>query len=237
MTCSPDVAGKRSDQSRLLSSFIGEIFEYAMGREASALAQLQLGDRIARLAVPAGKPLPRACVRRAILQACNLRRNERPHGYEPCESGGIRHVRNKLGHQERDLPLNGGFNRPNFRFTAWPYKPRRSDFSRRSSRNAGPRSVVTDGLRAYSAAMNEIGAAAVRHEAGGRLTIARRIRISRFDDANGRCSAFEVRRRCRSSAQFMPSAQPIQSRAQCRDKASHKQRRSAAFAEWRALAA
>src|SRR5580692_5145293 len=35
-------------------------------------------------------------------------------------------------------------------------------------------------------------------------TIALRIRISRFGDASGRCSAFEVRRRCRSSAQCMP---------------------------------
>src|ERR1700735_1234893 len=32
-----------------------------------------------------------------------------------------------------------------------------------------PRSIVTDGLRAYSAAMNEIGVAAVRHEVGARL--------------------------------------------------------------------
>ena len=32
-----------------------------------------------------------------------------------------------------------------------------------------PRSIVTDGLRAYSAAMNEIGVAAERHEVGGRL--------------------------------------------------------------------
>jgi putative transposase len=31
-----------------------------------------------------------------------------------------------------------------------------------------PRSIVTDGLRAYSAAMNEIGVAAERHEVGGR---------------------------------------------------------------------
>jgi putative transposase len=89
--------------------------------------------------------------------------------------------------------LNGGFNRPNFRFTACPYKPRHKDFSRRSRRNADPRSVVTDGLRAYSAAMSEIGPAAEPHEVGGRLNIPRRIRISRFDDANMRCSAFEVR--------------------------------------------
>ena len=32
-----------------------------------------------------------------------------------------------------------------------------------------PRSIVTDGLRAYSAAMNDIGVAAERHEIGGRL--------------------------------------------------------------------
>jgi hypothetical protein len=35
-------------------------------------------------------------------------------------------------------------------------------------------------------------------------TIAQRIRISRFGDANGRCSGFEPRRRYRSSAQFTP---------------------------------
>jgi putative transposase len=32
-----------------------------------------------------------------------------------------------------------------------------------------PLSIVTDRLRAYSAAMNEIGVAAERHEVGGRL--------------------------------------------------------------------
>jgi putative transposase len=32
-----------------------------------------------------------------------------------------------------------------------------------------PRSIVTDGLRAYSAAMNDIGVAAERREVGGRL--------------------------------------------------------------------
>jgi putative transposase len=53
------------------------------------------------------------------------------------------------------------------------------------------RSVVTDRLRAYSVAMKEISAAD-RHEVGGRLTIAPRIRISRFDDGSGRRSGFEV---------------------------------------------
>ena len=32
-----------------------------------------------------------------------------------------------------------------------------------------PRSIVSDGLRAYSGAMNEIGVASERHEVGGRL--------------------------------------------------------------------
>jgi putative transposase len=55
-----------------------------------------------------------------------------------------------------------------------------------------PRSIVSDGLRAYSAAMNEIGVAAERHGSAVGSTIAQRIRISRFGDANRRCSAFEV---------------------------------------------
>ena len=55
-----------------------------------------------------------------------------------------------------------------------------------------PDSIVTDGLRAYSAAMNEIGVAAERHEVGGRLNNRAENSISRFGDANWRCSAFEV---------------------------------------------
>jgi hypothetical protein len=51
-------------------------------------------------------------------------------------------------------------------------------------------------------------------------TIAQRIRISRFGDANERCSAFEVRKRCRNSAQFMPRCTTIQSGAPSRHEAS-----------------
>ena len=54
-----------------------------------------------------------------------------------------------------------------------------------------PRSIVTDGLRAYSAAMNEIGVAE-RHEVGGRLNNRAENSHRRFGGANGRCSAFEV---------------------------------------------
>ena len=54
-----------------------------------------------------------------------------------------------------------------------------------------PRKIVTDRLRAYSAAMKEIGA-----PIGTRLvavsTIGRRIRTNRFDDGSGRCSGFEA---------------------------------------------
>jgi hypothetical protein len=54
-----------------------------------------------------------------------------------------------------------------------------------------PRSVVADGLCSYSAAMKEIGNDD-RQEVGRRLTIARRIRISRFDDENTPRSGFEA---------------------------------------------
>jgi hypothetical protein len=42
--------------------------------------------------LPADKRLPRACVSWAMLQACNLRRNDRPHGCQPRERGGCRDV-------------------------------------------------------------------------------------------------------------------------------------------------
>ena len=55
-----------------------------------------------------------------------------------------------------------------------------------------PQRIVIDRLRAYSAAMNDIGCS--RSARGRRVgsTIGWRIRISRFDDANGRCSGFEA---------------------------------------------
>ena len=53
-----------------------------------------------------------------------------------------------------------------------------------------PRKIVTDGLCSYCAAMKEIGMpTATRSDVGS--TIARRIRISRFDDENRPCSGFE----------------------------------------------
>ena len=54
-----------------------------------------------------------------------------------------------------------------------------------------PQKIVTDRLRAYSAAIKEIARRSARgrwppRQPGGR------IRISRFDDESGRCSGFEV---------------------------------------------
>ena len=70
-----------------------------------------------------------------------------------------------------------------------------------------PCGIVSDGLRAYSAAMNEIGVAAERHKVGGRLN--NRAENShqpfrRREQAMQRFRSLKTRRRCRSSAQFMP---------------------------------
>ena len=53
------------------------------------------------------------------------------------------------------------------------------------------RTILTDGLRAYSAAMKEV-CNADRQEVGGRPTIGRRSRISCFDDESAPRCAFEV---------------------------------------------
>ena len=54
-----------------------------------------------------------------------------------------------------------------------------------------PRTIVTDSLRAYSAAMKEL-APRITTRSVGASTIGLRIRISRFDDGSGRCRGFEV---------------------------------------------
>ena len=74
-----------------------------------------------------------------------------------------------------------------------------------------PKSVVTDGLCSYPAAMKEIGNAD-RHEVGRRLNNRVETRISRFEDENERCSGFEARRHCRNSAQFMLMSTTISTR-------------------------
>ncbi len=66
-----------------------------------------------------------------------------------------------------------------------------------------PRSVVTDGLCSYPAAMSEIGNVS---------TIGRKTRVSLFDDESEPCSGSEAQRRCRNSAQFMLRSTTISTR-------------------------
>ena len=100
-----------------------------------------------------------------------------------------------------------------------------------------PRTIVTDGVRAYSAAMREVGNAD-RQEVGGRLN-------NRAENSHQ-----PFRRRERAVQQFrsMKTLQKFSSvHAQVHNyfnrerhlvtRQVYKQRRSAALAEWRALAA
>jgi len=100
-----------------------------------------------------------------------------------------------------------------------------------------PRKIVTDRLRAYSAAMKEVGNAD-RQEVGRGLN-------NRAENSH---QPFR-RRECAHAAlskhedvaeiQFSscPGPQPFQSGAPSRHPPVYKQRRSAALAEWRAVAA
>ena len=101
-----------------------------------------------------------------------------------------------------------------------------------------PRSIVTDGLRAYSAAMNEIGVAAERHEVGGRLN-------NRAENSH---QPFRRRERAMQRFRSLKTLQKLSSvHAQVHNQFNqerhlvtrqvYKQRRSAALAEWRALVA
>ena len=79
-----------------------------------------------------------------------------------------------------------------------------------------PRAIVTDGLRAYSAAMKEIGAAD-RHEVGGRAQQSRREFASAVSTA-GAGDAAVSKYEDAAEIQFSscPGAQPIQSGAASR---------------------
>jgi putative transposase len=101
-----------------------------------------------------------------------------------------------------------------------------------------PCSVVTDRLRAYSAAMNDIGVAAERHEVGGRLN-------NRAENSH---RPFRRRERAMQRFRSLKTLQKFSSvHAQLHNQSNqarhlvirqiYKQRRSAALAEWRALAA
>jgi putative transposase len=101
-----------------------------------------------------------------------------------------------------------------------------------------PRSFATDGLRAYSAAMNELGVAAERHEVDGRLN-------NRAENSH---QPFRRRERAMQRFRSLKTLQKFSSvHAQVHNQFNqerhlvtrqvYKQRRSAALAEWRALAA
>ena len=99
-------------------------------------------------------------------------------------------------------------------------------------------SIVTDGLRAYSGAMNEIGVASERHEVGGRLN-------NRAENSH---QPFRRREQPMQRFRSLKTLQKFSSiHAQVHNHFNHerhlvtrpvyKQRRSTALAEWRALAA
>jgi putative transposase len=100
-----------------------------------------------------------------------------------------------------------------------------------------PQSVITDGLRAYSAAMDEIGAAD-RHEVGRHLN-------NRAENSH---QPFRRRERAMQRFRSTKTLQKFSSvHAQLHNhfnqernlvtREFYKQKRSAALAEWRALAA
>ena len=101
-----------------------------------------------------------------------------------------------------------------------------------------PRNIVSDGLRAYSAAMNEIGVAAERHEVGGQLN-------NRTENSH---QPFRRRERAMQRFRSLETLQKFNSiHAQVHNQFNqerhlvarqvYKQRRSAALAERRAIAA
>ena len=98
-----------------------------------------------------------------------------------------------------------------------------------------PRKIVTDGLRAYSTAMKELGNAD-RHEVGGRLN-------NRAENSH---QPFRRRERAMQRFRSMKTLQKFSSvHAQVHNhfnqerhlvtRQVYKERRSAALAEWRAL--
>ena len=83
-----------------------------------------------------------------------------------------------------------------------------------------PRSIVTDGLRAYSAAMNEIGVAAERHEAGGRLNNRAENSHQPFRRRERAMQRFRSLETLQKFSSIHARAQPIHSGAPSRHEAS-----------------
>src|SRR4029077_2456258 len=83
-----------------------------------------------------------------------------------------------------------------------------------------PRSIVTDGLRAYSAAMNEIGVAAERHEVGGRLNNRAENSHQPFRRREGDAALSKSEDAAEVQLSSCSGAQPTQSEAPSRYEAS-----------------
>src|SRR6202140_2778713 len=104
-------------------------------------------------------------------------------------------------------------------------------------KNGRPRKIVTDGLCSYSAAMKEVGAAD-RHEVGGRLNNRAENSHQPFRRPEGAMQRFRSLKTLQkfSSVHAQVHNQFNQERHLV-PRQVYKQRRSAALAEWRALAA
>jgi putative transposase len=87
-------------------------------------------------------------------------------------------------------------------------------------RHGAPRSIVTDGLRAYSAAMNDIGVAAKRHEVGGRLNNRAENSHQPFRRRERAMQRFRSPKSCRSSTHFTPRSTTNSIKAPSRHEAS-----------------
>ena len=83
-----------------------------------------------------------------------------------------------------------------------------------------PRSIVTDRLRAYSAAMNEIDFATERHKVGGRLNNRAENSHQPFRRRERAMQRFRSQNAAEVQFSSCPGAQPIQSGAPSRHKAS-----------------
>ena len=100
-----------------------------------------------------------------------------------------------------------------------------------------PRSIVTDGLRAYSAAMSEIGVAAERTRSAVGSTIAQRIRISRFGDERAMQRFRSLKTLQKFSSVHAQVHNYFNQERHLVTRQVYKQRRSAVLAEWRTLVA
>jgi putative transposase len=97
-----------------------------------------------------------------------------------------------------------------------------------------PRSIATDGLRAYSAAMDEIGITAERHEVGNRAENSHQP-FRRRERAMVRFRSMKTLQRFSSVHAQVHNHFNLERHLVTRE--VYKQRRSAALGEWRALAA